>query len=110
MIQRPTRATRADTLFPYTTLFRSPEVTDYLPIGMDDIELLSLAAAAERESEHPLAKAVVAYADARKIPRRTATAFRNVTGLGAVATVDGRRVVMGNARLMRSEEHPSELQ
>lgn len=80
-----------------------PEVTDYLPIGMDDIELLSLAAAAERESEHPLAKAVVAYADARKIPRRTATAFRNVTGLGAVATVDGRRVVMGNARLMAEE-------
>ncbi len=37
-----------------------PEVTDYLPIGMNDIELLSLAAAAERESEHPLAKAVVA--------------------------------------------------
>ena len=80
-----------------------PEVTDYLPIGMDDIELLSLAAAAERESEHPLAKAVVAYADMRNIPRRTASAFRNVTGLGAVATVDGRRVVMGNARLMADE-------
>ncbi|MBN9151145.1 MAG: heavy metal translocating P-type ATPase [Micrococcales bacterium] len=80
-----------------------PEVTDYLPIGMDDIELLSLAAAAERESEHPLAKAVVAYADARNAPRRTASAFRNVTGLGAVATVDGRRVVMGNARLMAEE-------
>jgi Cu2+-exporting ATPase len=80
-----------------------PEVTDYLPIGMNDIELLSLAAAAERESEHPLAKAVVAYADARSIPRRTATAFRNVTGLGAVATVDGHRVVMGNARLMANE-------
>ncbi len=80
-----------------------PEVTDYLPIGMNDIELLSLAAAAERESEHPLAKAVVAYADARNIPRRTASSFRNVTGLGAVATVDGRRVVMGNARLMADE-------
>ncbi|HAQ59485.1 MAG TPA: ATPase P [Microbacterium sp.] len=80
-----------------------PEVTDYLPIGMNDIELLSLAAAAERESEHPLAKAVVAYADARNIPPRTATAFRNVTGLGAVATVDGHRVVMGNARLMADE-------
>ncbi|WP_425561369.1 heavy metal translocating P-type ATPase [Microbacterium pumilum] len=80
-----------------------PEVTDYLPIGMDDIELLTLAAAAERESEHPLAKAVVAYADARNIPRLTATAFLNVTGLGAVATVDGRRVVMGNARLMADE-------
>jgi Cu2+-exporting ATPase len=80
-----------------------PEVTDYIPIGMNDIELLSLAAAAERESEHPLAKAVVAYADARNIPRRTASSFRNVTGLGAVATVDGRRVVMGNARLMADE-------
>jgi len=80
-----------------------PEVTDYLPLGMDDIELLSLAAAAERESEHPLAKAIVAYADARNIPRRRATEFRNVTGLGAVATVDGRRVVMGNARLMGDE-------
>jgi Cu2+-exporting ATPase len=80
-----------------------PEVTDYLPVGMNDIELLSLAAAAERESEHPLARAVVAYADARNIPRRTATAFRNVTGLGAVATVDGHRVVMGNTRLMADE-------
>jgi Cu2+-exporting ATPase len=80
-----------------------PEVTDYIPIGMNDIELLSLAAAAERESEHPLAEAVVAYADARNIPRRTASSFRNVTGLGAVATVDGRRVVMGNARLMADE-------
>lgn len=80
-----------------------PEVTDYLPIGMNDTELLSLAAAAERESEHPLARAVVAYADARNIPRRTASAFRNVTGLGAVATVDGHRVVMGNTRLMADE-------
>ena len=80
-----------------------PEVTDYMPIGMNDIELLSLAAAAERESEHPLAKAIVAYADARNIPRRTASSFRNITGLGAIATVDGRRVVMGNPRLMADE-------
>jgi len=80
-----------------------PEVTDYLPVGMDDLELLSLAAALERESEHPLAKAIVTYADERGIPRRTATAFRNVTGQGAIATVDGRQVVLGNARLMASE-------
>ncbi len=80
-----------------------PEVTDCVPAGMSDIELLSYAAAAERESEHPLAKAIVAYADARNAPRLTATAFRNITGLGAVATVDGRQVVMGNARLMAEE-------
>ncbi|MBX3196401.1 MAG: copper-translocating P-type ATPase [Microbacteriaceae bacterium] len=80
-----------------------PEVTDYLPVGMDDLELLSLAAALERESEHPLAKAIVQYADRRDIPRRTATAFRNVTGQGATATVDGKQVVLGNARLMAAE-------
>ncbi|MEV8134707.1 heavy metal translocating P-type ATPase [Microbacterium aurantiacum] len=80
-----------------------PEVTDYLTAGGDDLELLSLAAAAERESEHPLAQAIVAYADARDIPRRTATAFRNITGQGAVATVDGKRVVLGNTRLMAAE-------
>ncbi|HCU78671.1 MAG TPA: hypothetical protein DGU37_09250, partial [Microbacterium sp.] len=49
-----------------------PEVTDYIPVGGDDLETLSLAVALERESEHPLAKAIVNYADARDIPRRTA--------------------------------------
>ncbi|MGC7965307.1 hypothetical protein ACP3WC_24260, partial [Salmonella enterica] len=43
------------------------------------------------------------YADARDIPRRTATAFRNVTGQGAIATVDGRQVVLGNPRLLTGE-------
>ena len=80
-----------------------PEVTDYLAVGTDDLDLLSFVVAAERESEHPLAKAIVAYADARDIPRRTATAFRNITGQGAIASVDGRRVVLGNTRLMVQE-------
>jgi len=80
-----------------------PEVTDYLPVGIDDLDLLSLAAALERESEHPLAKAIVSYAEARNIPRRTATAFRNVTGQGAIATVDGHQVILGNARLMAAQ-------
>ena len=80
-----------------------PEVTDYIAVGTNDLELLSIVAAAERESEHPLAQAIVGYADARGIPRRTATAFRNITGQGAIATVDGRRVVLGNTRLMARE-------
>ncbi|GAA1989743.1 heavy metal translocating P-type ATPase [Microbacterium pumilum] len=80
-----------------------PEVTDYLPLGADDIRLLSLVAAAERESEHPLARAIVSYADERNIPRLTASAFRNVTGQGATATVDGHQIVLGNARLMAAE-------
>ena len=80
-----------------------PEVTDYVPIGYDDLELLALAAAAERESEHPLARAVVAYAEQRGARRLTAESFRNITGQGAVSTVDGHRVLLGNTRLMDSE-------
>ena len=80
-----------------------PEVTDFQPVGFDADELVSLAAAAERESEHPLAKAIVAYAEARAVPRRQANSFRNVTGQGAIATVDGRRILLGNARLLAQE-------
>ena len=80
-----------------------PEVTDYLPIGYDELELLALAAAAERESEHPLAKAIVAYAEQRGARPLTAESFRNITGQGAVSTVDGHRVLLGNTRHMDSE-------
>ncbi|WP_448809858.1 heavy metal translocating P-type ATPase [Agromyces bauzanensis] len=80
-----------------------PEVTDFIPLGGDGDELLSLAAAAERESEHPLAKAIVAHAEATGVSRRTATSFRNITGQGAVAMVDGRTLLLGNARLMAQE-------
>jgi Cu2+-exporting ATPase len=78
-----------------------PEVTDtMLADGVDRGQLLALAAAVERESEHPLAQAVVRYAEATGVPRRTAADFENVPGHGAVARVDGRTVVVGNARLM----------
>ncbi|KRE30989.1 cation-translocating P-type ATPase [Agromyces sp. Soil535] len=80
-----------------------PEVTDYIPIDYDGLELLALAAAAERESEHPLAKAVVAYADQQGARRVSAGSFRNITGQGAVSTVDGHRVLLGNTRLMDAE-------
>ena len=80
-----------------------PEVTDLLSHGMDDDELLGLTAAVERESEHPLARAIVAYAHDHNAERLTVTAFENVPGHGATATVDGRRVAVGNRRLMGRE-------
>jgi Cu2+-exporting ATPase len=80
-----------------------PEVTDYQPFDMDGDELLALAAAAERESEHPLAKAIVRYAEQSKVPRRGASSFRNVTGQGATATVDGHAILLGNGRLLAQE-------
>ena len=80
-----------------------PEVTDVIVDGIEEAELLALVAAVERESEHPLAAAVVDYADAAGAPRRTVERFENVPGHGAIAAVGGRTVVVGNARLMERE-------
>ncbi|MGH9249038.1 MAG: heavy metal translocating P-type ATPase [Acidimicrobiales bacterium] len=80
-----------------------PEVTDVLVDGYDENRLLALAAAVERESEHPLAQAVVRYAAERDVPMLRAAGFRNVAGHGAVADVDGHRVAIGNRRLMDAE-------
>ena len=80
-----------------------PAVTDVITDGIDEPELLALTAAVERESEHPLAAAVVRYADERGADRLSATGFRNVAGHGATATVDGHRVIVGNRKLMADE-------
>jgi Cu+-exporting ATPase len=74
------------------------------PIGgpaADDSELLALAAAVERLSEHPLAEAVAAEAARRGLPERPVTGFESRTGQGVVGWVGGRRVAVGNLALMR---------
>jgi Cu2+-exporting ATPase len=80
-----------------------PEVTEIVTDGMTSDELLRLVVAVERESEHPLAEAVVRHHAETASDRLTATGFVNVPGQGAIATVDGRRVVVGNLRLMQRE-------
>ncbi|WP_241982516.1 cation-translocating P-type ATPase [Cryobacterium sp. HLT2-28] len=80
-----------------------PEVTDFVAIGMDESELLALVAAVERESEHPLAGAVVTYATAQGAAVMTASEFRNVPGHGAGATVNGHEVFVGNRKLMLAQ-------
>src|SRR5215211_2396075 len=80
-----------------------PEVTDIVAGGMGESELLALAAAVERESEHPLAEAIVRRASSLGVPVSVASAFRNVPGHGARAEVDGVRVLVGNRRLMETE-------
>ncbi|HET8682429.1 MAG TPA: heavy metal translocating P-type ATPase, partial [Micromonosporaceae bacterium] len=62
-----------------------PEVTDVVADGFDETELLRLVTAVERESEHPLAEAVVRHAAARGVDGATAAGFVNVPGHGAVA-------------------------
>ncbi|GAA3970992.1 heavy metal translocating P-type ATPase [Actinomadura viridis] len=80
-----------------------PEVTDVIADGVDEGEMLRLVAAVERESEHPLAQAIVRHADSRGVGTVRAGRFENVPGHGAVAQVDGRRVLVGNRRLMERE-------
>ncbi len=80
-----------------------PEVTEVVVDGFDENEMLRLVAAVERESEHPLAEAVVRYAHEHGIAQSAVTAFENVPGHGAVATVDGHKVAVGNRRLFERE-------
>jgi len=80
-----------------------PEVTDVVVEGMGEDELVALVAAVERQSEHPLAGAIVRYADDRGVPALDADGFRSVPGHGADAQVQGRRVLVGNRKLMANE-------
>ncbi len=79
----------------------TPTLTDVLPAnGFDADELLALIAAAERDSEHPLAAAIVAAAEERGLDIPRASTFESITGQGVRAEVDGRTVLVGNTRLL----------
>ena len=68
--------------------------------GFAEDELLRLAASVERASEHPLADAIVRAASERKLPLAETKDFDAPVGKGASGTADGRRIVIGNARIM----------
>jgi Cu+-exporting ATPase len=68
--------------------------------GLPESELLRLAAAAERGSEHPLGEAIVAEARKRNLKLPSAEQFRSVAGKGVTAVVEGRRVLLGNQAFM----------
>ena len=78
-------------------------VTTVGTLGED--ELLALAAAAEADSEHPLARAIAAAADDRRLDVPRATAFQSTTAVGVSATVDGRTVQVGGPNLLAEHGH-----
>jgi P-type Cu2+ transporter len=83
-----------------------PRVVELIGSGnpVDEGEVLRLAASAEGSSEHPLAQAVVDAAKERDLVLVDATGFNAIPGHGLEATIDGRAVLVGNAKLMRDRD------
>ncbi|MDZ4260861.1 MAG: heavy metal translocating P-type ATPase [Pseudomonadota bacterium] len=69
--------------------------------GFDEAEIVRLAASIERGSEHPLAAAIVRGAEKRKTELAAAENFQSVTGKGVTGVVDGRKIALGNLKLMQ---------
>ncbi len=78
-----------------------PKLTDVVALEGGEAEVLGLAAALERGSEHPLAEAIVSGARDRGLSLGNAADFEAVTGKGVRGTVDGRRVALGNSAMMQ---------
>ena len=83
-----------------TLTLGKPRLAAVLPAaGFDEAELLAVAAALERGSNHPLAAAIVDGAAARGISPAAATDFQSIAGEGVVGVVGGRRCALGNAKM-----------
>ncbi|MGO4689376.1 heavy metal translocating P-type ATPase [Glaciibacter sp. 2TAF33] len=87
------------------TLTRGEPVVTHLavPAGQSEPEMLALAASVEADSEHPLAKAIVAAAQARSLSVPAATGFQASAALGVTATVAGRRISVGGPAMLAGD-------
>lgn len=83
-----------------------PQVTEIMSYEMAEEEMLRLAASAEFGSEHRLAAAILEAAEQRHLKLSRPTDFHSISGYGVMAQVDGKRVLVGNARLMRESGFP----
>jgi P-type Cu2+ transporter len=78
-------------------------VTGLVGVGLDEADVLRLAGGVEADSEHPLARAIVAATKERG-EVASATAFRSITGRGVEATIDGQRYAVGGPALLRERQ------
>ena len=85
-----------------TLTMGKPKLTDTLVLGdVSEADLLSLAAALERGSEHPLAEAIIEGAEAAGVARQETADFEAVTGKGVRGEIGGHAVALGNAAMMQ---------
>ncbi len=87
-----------------TLTYGRPTVAAVLPFEGDESEVLATVAAAESGSEHPVAGAIVRYAEFQKVRVPEASDFRAVPGKGVIATVEGRRVAVGRRSFLTADE------
>ena len=87
-----------------------PKLTDAVAVGGNEERLLTVAAAVESRSAHPLAQAVVAEAKRRGLTWRDVGEAESVTGKGVRAEFDGQKVAIGNAKLFDGEPLPEVIQ
>jgi Cd2+/Zn2+-exporting ATPase/Cu+-exporting ATPase len=87
-----------------TLTLGQPQITDVVALnGLPEAEILTLAASAERYSEHPLAEAVRAAARERNLPLSEPHDFAALPGLGVRASVNDRQITVGNRRLIATD-------
>lgn len=90
-----------------TLTLGKPQITDIVALnGLSKPEIMTLAATAERYSEHPLAEAVRNAASEQHLPLGEPAEFESVPGMGVRAQVDGKQVMVGNRRLLASPQLP----
>jgi Cd2+/Zn2+-exporting ATPase len=94
-----------------TLTLGKPEVTDLVPMrGVDESELLGVAASVERRSQHPLAEAVVRRAQEARLELSEAGEFESITARGVRSTIAGQKVEIGTLRLWEGSPVPEEIQ
>ncbi|CQR71821.1 Copper-exporting P-type ATPase A [Sporomusa ovata DSM 2662] len=82
-----------------------PEVTDIVPLtGFDEAELVRLASSAERNSEHPLAQAIVNYGKRQGVLMADTESFTAIPGHGVEVTIAGKRILVGTRKLMQENK------
>src|SRR5690606_8450862 len=81
-----------------------PEVTDIIGIELDEKDLLEIAASVEKNSEHPLAEAIVKKADLEKVKLQKSSGFTSFGGKGVKALLDDKEIIIGNRVLFEENE------
>lgn len=72
--------------------------------GKDENEILKLAASLEKQSEHPLAEAIVTFAKEKNVEMVAVTDFQSITGQGVIGLIEGKQIFLGNRRLMDEQK------